>query len=88
MQHAGYSGWYMQVLNKNASYNGMSKLKVDVLNDYPQRHRRVVFWSFWISLASKLEKKEKKREKTNFDHIWNFKISTISISKNKMYLIL
>ena len=43
MQHAGYSGWYMQVLNKNASYNGMSKLKVDVLNDYPQRHRRVVF---------------------------------------------
>ncbi|MXQ88072.1 hypothetical protein E5288_WYG016990 [Bos mutus] len=26
-RHAGYSGWYMQVLNKNASYNGMSKLK-------------------------------------------------------------
>ena len=62
MQHAGYSGWYMHVLNKNALYNGMSKLKVDVLNDYPQRHIRVGFWSFWISLASKLEKKEKKEE--------------------------
>ena len=43
MQHAGYSGWYMHVLNKNALYNGMSKLKVDVLNDYPQRHIRVGF---------------------------------------------
>ena len=33
----------MQVLNKNALYNEMSKLKADVLNDYPQGHRRVVF---------------------------------------------